>query len=188
MIRSNINYKSSFIEVLLAHERRYPLWQVQDLYKLAHQAALGSEHAVLSAEFAKRALEEEIQCTSAGNDEPLVDPLSEDGEIVRIHLRPFLNAGLPVPKLLDAFLLTSVNFKGSFEMLKLYLTQAKKLASEKQITMDVTDLTKFEVTMRGKGFPAVHHSELFKKNYQPAYRVVARNYLNLTGIFRSETR
>jgi hypothetical protein len=188
MIRISTDFDSSFFEILLAHERRYPLWQVQDLYKLAHQAALGSEHAVLSPEFAKRALEVEIQCTSAGNDEPLVDPLSGDGEIVRIHLRPFLNAGLLVPKLLDAFLLTAANFIGSIEMLQLYLTQAKKLASEKQIAMDVTDLAKFEVTMRGKGFPAVHHSELFKKNYQPAYRVVARNYLRSTGIIGPETR
>lgn len=177
------NSMNSFGKVLLAHERRYPLWQIQDLYKLAHQAALGSEHAVISPEFARRALEEEIQSISPGDDEPLVDPISEDGEIVRIHLRPFLNAGLSVTRLLDAFLLTSVNFKGSSKLLQYYFVLAKKLMKDNQISLFATDLDLLEAVMQEKGFPALHHSEVFKNAYYPAYRVVARKYLGLTEIF-----
>ena len=32
--------------VLPAHFSRYPAMKIQDIYKLIHQAALGSEHAV----------------------------------------------------------------------------------------------------------------------------------------------
>ena len=33
--------------LLRNHFNRYPLMQVQDVYKLLHQAAMGSEHAVV---------------------------------------------------------------------------------------------------------------------------------------------
>jgi hypothetical protein len=38
--------------ILQDHITRYPRMQIQDLYKLLHQAALGSEHAVLDPESA----------------------------------------------------------------------------------------------------------------------------------------
>jgi len=35
-----------FQQILTDHLARYPLMRVEDIYKLVHQASLGSEHAV----------------------------------------------------------------------------------------------------------------------------------------------
>jgi hypothetical protein len=35
----------SFSGIVLAHLKRYPRMEIQDVYKLAYQAALGAEHA-----------------------------------------------------------------------------------------------------------------------------------------------
>ncbi|MDW8226743.1 MAG: hypothetical protein RMJ60_02985 [Anaerolineales bacterium] len=46
--------------VLLSHFARYPAMGLADLYKLIHQAALGSEHAIRNPEAARRWLNEEL--------------------------------------------------------------------------------------------------------------------------------
>ena len=173
-----VGYFSPFQEIVLAHARRYSMWQAQDVYKLAHQAAMGSGHAVISPEFAKLSLEAEIQTLSEGVNEIVFDSISVDGEIIRIHLRPYINSGFSIAELLDAFIQTSQHFKGSIEQFKDYLAQAEGLVRDKKILICSNDLLEFNQAMFEKGYPAVHHSSEFRIAYQPAYRVVARACLH----------
>jgi hypothetical protein len=80
-------------DVLHAHIARYPAMQIQDIYKLVHQAAMGSEHAISSARGPRMWLERELAEMGSGPEETLIDPISGDGQIVRVHLRPFLARG-----------------------------------------------------------------------------------------------
>ena len=43
-------------QLLTAHLQRYPRMQLEDIYKLLHQAALGPEHAVQDAAIARARL------------------------------------------------------------------------------------------------------------------------------------
>lgn len=169
--------KSSFKHTLQVHSLRYPAWQVQDIYKLSHQAALGCEHAVVDHSHASTWLDEELSHLSGQMIDPLIDPISADGEIVRVHLRPFSLRNLPTEKLLDAFLQTALMYKGSTDTLHKHLEQAVELAQHNCLPVDPASLMDFFALMREKGFPAVHHSEAFEEAYHPAYRVVARKYL-----------
>ena len=47
-----------------------------------------------------------------------IDPISEDGRIVRVHLRPLVRLGLPAESLLDAFLRTAAEFHGNISTLE----------------------------------------------------------------------
>lgn len=165
---------TTFQQVLLAHAKRYPAWQAQDVYKLAHQAAMGSEHAVTDREHARAWLEEEISMLPAGIEEPLLDPISPDGNILRVHLRPFLRQGLPPELLLEAFLKTAGGYKGSINTLKEYLVQAIEIANRSKTNISLGNLVEFIRVMQTKGFPAAHHSDAYEEGYHPAYRVVAR--------------
>ena len=82
-----------FASILHSHHERYPEMGIQDVYKLAHQAALGPGHAVGNPAGARDYLERELDDMGAGPVEPLFDPISADGELVRVHLRPYLEAG-----------------------------------------------------------------------------------------------
>ena len=75
-------------KILQDHLARYPKMQARDVYKLLHQAAMGSEHAVTDIASARAWLERELAEIGPGPAEPLVDPISPDGQIARIHLRP----------------------------------------------------------------------------------------------------
>lgn len=172
---------SSFRSILIAHAARYPAWQPPDVYKLCHQAALGSEHAVTGREQARARLERELAALNPKPPgmpfEPLIDPISADGGIVRVHLRPLTRLGLPPDALLDAFLRTAAEFQGSMGTLQEYLQDAARLKSEGILDFSVRQLTGFFMEMARHNFPAAHHSAEYARAYLPAYRVVARTFL-----------
>ena len=166
-----------FQQIVLEHASRYPWWVAPDLYKLMHQAAMGSGHAVTDGEDARARLEQELASLGEGPVEPLLDPIAPHGEMLRVHLRPLVQKGLSADLLLEAFVKTANQFWGDERVLKGYLIQAVELADRSLIHMRLHDLTRYLSLVSSAGYPAVHHSEEFNRVYHPAYRVVAREYL-----------
>src|SRR5262249_47815609 len=71
-----------FIGELTAHPlRRYPRMELADVYKLLHQAAMGSGHAIEDPAEARAKLEEELTHLGEGPDDPVADPISPDGKV-----------------------------------------------------------------------------------------------------------
>jgi hypothetical protein len=162
-----------FEKILRSHLTRYPAMQIQDVYKLALQAALGSEHAVANPESARKWMEREIAEMGDGPSEPVGDPISPDGEIVRVHLRAYVLRGDPIEKLVEAFVRTASEHRGDIALLENYWAIAVRLGS-----FPATDMDNFFQPMKAENYPAVHHSSEFKKAYSPAYRVIARKFLH----------
>ncbi len=173
-------------QILTNHLTRTPAMQVQDLYKLVHMAAMGSGHAVRDEQAARDWLERELAEMGDGPDDPLFDPLSPDGRILRVHLRPYLLAGKNPDTLLRAFIRTANEWRRSppragtgttMEKLKEYGVAAMRLADEGLLPFSGAAMLSFFTAMEAQGFPAVHHSEIYVRLYRPAYRVVARQFL-----------
>lgn len=160
----------SFAVILGAHIERYPDMQIQDVYKLMHQAAMGSEHAVESQEYARAWMFRELSEMGVGQMEPVIDRISDD--IVRIHLRPFVAGGGDVEALLTAFIRTANEYRGNFELLESYWENSSHLLS-----YSASEVNAFIKIKRAEGFPAVHHSAVFENNYRPAYRVIWKAFL-----------
>jgi hypothetical protein len=154
--------------VIQDHLSRYPLLQIQDLYKLLHQAALGSEHAVTDRESVERWLKRELTEMGNGVSEPLIDPISHDGEIVRVHLRPYVAAGQDPTLLLESFIRTANEYHGDAQILEQYWQDAGAMN-----IFPASEMDGFFQEMKQKGFPAVHHSAEYERLYRPAYRVIS---------------
>lgn len=167
--------------ILRSHISRYPGMQLQDVYKLLHQAALGSEHAVLDAQAARNWLARETTEMGAGPAEALIDPISPGDDIVRVHLRSFIASGGDLEHLLAAFIQTANEWRGEIQQLEAYWAAAGRLASQSQIPFTPAELDAFIAPLKEQGYPAVHHSPEYVRNHRPAYRVVKRGYLNNNG-------
>ena len=159
--------------ILRDHFSRYPAMQLQDVYKLLHQAALGSEHAISNPDDAKRWMERELAEMGSRYDEVTIDPISPDGQIVRVHLRPFIAQGGTPEILLSAFIHTANEFHGDKNVLESYWKAATEMMHFLPEEMDG-----FMGPMRAGNYPAVHHSVAFVSTYHPAYRVVLRKLLD----------
>jgi hypothetical protein len=165
------------LPILFDHNRRYPLWTVKDLYKLVHQAALGSEHALSDEARVRRWLSEELARLGPGPGDPLIDPISPDGRIVRVHLRPFKTLHLDPEALLSAFIRTAREFPPSPSRLGEYSAAAARLATEGELPFDTSQVSTFFAEMQAASYPAAHHSPAYVAAYHPAYRVIARELL-----------
>lgn len=163
--------------ILTQHARRYPQCDVADLFKLIHQAANGSEHALSSEAQARDWLERELAQLGPGPEEPLLDPIAPEGRVVRIHLRPFAQRHLNADALLQAFILTANASPPAPDRLLEYVAVASQLAQEELLPFSAQQVLRYLGDWRAAGFPAVHHSQRYTEHYQPAYRVVARAFL-----------
>jgi len=162
----------TFEAVLCAHFMRYPSMQVQDVYKLIHQAALGSEHAFTNPEGARKWMERELAEMGAGPDESVIDPISNDGQIVRVHLRPFVAQGGDPETLLNAFICTANEYRSDVQTLKNYWHIAAGLGY-----YSVAEMDEFIQSMQAQNYPAVHHSSEYERLYRPAYRVIWQKFI-----------
>ncbi len=168
---------NAFRATLSDHLFRYPRLEVQDLYKLIYQAAMGSEHACQDIVAAHTWLEHELNGLSEGPEEPVVDPLSPDGRIVRVNLRPYRAAGGDQSGLLAAFIRTANEYQGTLTRLRQYWSYAERMARAKELPFSPNCLREVFAKLEAEGFPPVNHSEAYETAYHPAYRVIVREFL-----------
>lgn len=151
----------------------HPAATVQDLYKLAHQGIMGSEHAVRDTARVRDWLVRELAEVRAGTRRgagygagygAAVEPLPPDGRFVRVHLRPFLERGGAPEALLRAFVATANTARGD----------TAAFACAERALAGVKGFGAYVAARRREGFPAVHHSAAYEGAYGPAYRVVER--------------
>jgi hypothetical protein len=144
-----------------------------DIYKLLHQAAMGAGHAMDDADAAWRRLEAEAATLGTGPVDPVSDPISPDGQLARIHLRPYLAAGHDLRTLCDAFVETARVRPADPDKLAKFCGCLGDLADAGGIPFTRAQVEAFMGEIAAQGYPVVHHSPGYRAAYAPAYRVVA---------------
>lgn len=153
---------------------RYPGMLVQDLYKLVYQGVMGSGHAVTSVADAEKWLSDELlSMGECRDDEVAVERLSSN--MVRVNLRPFVESRGDTAALLDGFIRTGREYSGNISNLILVW----KTVAGIQNLFSLSEMTSFITGQEDAGFPATHHSQIYRELYRPAYRVVAEKILLL---------
>ena len=163
-----------FVNQLLSqHIARYPRMQLDDIYKLLHQAALGPGHAVKDAAAARAWLEKEVAELGTGPVEPENDIISPDGRLVRVHLRTWVAAGRSLDDLNRVFVETANSYPPSRDRLEKFCGCLGDLAGAGRIPFAQQEVVAYFDRIAQAGYPVVHHSRTYTDAYRPAYRVVA---------------
>ena len=166
-------------QLLSSHLARYPAMQLDDIYKLLHQAALGPGHAVDNPAAARKRLDQEWIALGEAPAEPLQDIISPDGRLGRVHLRSYLAAGGNPDALHRAFVETANNYPASPDKLAKFCGCLGDLAATGGIPFAREEVLSYFGKVARDGYPVVHHSEAFRSAYRPAYRVVAVDLLQI---------
>lgn len=162
-----------FREIVRIHIDRYPLMTGSDIYKLLYQAAMGNSHALIDLESNRSSLEHELMNPGNGPVEPLKDVISPCGCVWRINLRPFAEERLDPETLFSAFIRTAREFKGSEDKLQIYCSWFIHMKDRDQLPDKFRNIETLFKDMLSSGYPAVHHSSIYRNAYSPAYRVIA---------------
>jgi hypothetical protein len=163
--------------LIRTHVQRYNEIDILDVYKLLHQGVFGPGHAVTNQRAAKEWLERESEIQTPNAGELLAESVHPAGEIVRVHLRPYIAAGGSLKKLLDAFIrsakaadgdpTTMAAWWGVFQ----HMTEPGGVLVNRYSARTVSLVGRTRATEK---WPASPHSPPYDRSYKPAYRVLTR--------------
>jgi hypothetical protein len=157
---------------------RYTASGVDDVYKLLYQAILGPEHLIAdTARFALR-LREELAVADGGVDEVLWEPIRPDGQLGRLHLRPFNAADGDPEALLTACLYTAERSWGAVSDLQaVWPFVVRSIEAGRWSRLIPADALRLTEELVATGYGARHHSAAYRAAYRPSYRLVAQQEL-----------
>ncbi len=159
--------------LVLSHFEKYPLLQIQDLFKFLHQSTFGCEHAVDHVEAVLERIEKEL-ALSSGCSGPLLEQL--DGDYSRIGLS-YLKKGLSASTLAKLFYVSASENKGTVHDLEEKLKAVFQLTEDGQLPFSTDDFLQAAKRWKLDGYKALHHSPAFNAAYKPAYRVISNMYV-----------
>jgi hypothetical protein len=164
---------------LLEHLHCYPELQIEDVFKYLFQSSFGCEHLVKNEEGALAYIKREYE-TLPKDSAPRIEPL--DGGYSRVHLS-WLNAGLSAETLTKLFCLSARSEPTGRDALIEKLEAARQAVRDGELPFDARDFDAALASWQESGFPAIHHSDRFRAEYRPSYRVIANEYIPFLPLF-----
>ena len=161
-------------ERLLAHYRAYPHVTPEDVCKFLHQSTFGCEHLVTDEQAAIDNIRKETDGLNVSEPRMTIEPL--DGNFSRVHL-DCLAAGLSARTLGKLLCLSSKLCTHDVGELEKKLDVARGLVSDGRLPFDEQDFADTLDAWKEQGYTALHHSDAFRTEYRPAYRVIHNRFL-----------
>ena len=174
-LSSNEMKKSRDVEELIRrHLERRPKMRAADIYKLLYQGVFGVGH--LLGKGARHRLEVEAGnlCLDDQLEEPFIEEVSADGSMLRVNLRPYLRRRLPLDKLFSA-MEASAHERGKVKDFLKSWSSFKDLVKSGKLMFDKEEIEELDRQLESGGCPPQHHSEAYRSEYIPAYRVVKQS-------------
>jgi hypothetical protein len=168
-------------ELIGEHKAARPAMQARDAYKLLYQGVFGVGHIMGPGAWDYLQNEAESVDPSDQPDESLIESVSLDGSIVRVNLRPLLREGYPLNKLMEAMRLSDIagnpiSFLESWDAFV-------KLVWSGQLDFEHNEVDAINKVLDRDAPQPMHHTQEYRDNYHPAYRVVRRQeILKILGI------
>ncbi len=155
--------------LLKDHVKRYPLMEIGDAVKLLFQKNLGPGH-MLSKEvdYADGILRE---CEGIGRSHYYIEPL---GGFSRFYLKH--PPDVFFAKALAKLFVESGDSMTSMSDFLLDLDLLSRMTRAKDLPFDMDRLDVFLNEYKEGNYPIVSHSEFYRENYAPAYRVINSDF------------
>lgn len=164
--------------LLAEHYKKYPELQLQDIFKYIYQSSFGCEHMVPSLDAVTDYMRKEYE--NAVFSSELYDKL--DGEYTRVHFS-VLQQGLSINTFAKLFYLSAKKEANGEKELENKLSAVRELISENILKVSLSDFENQAAQWKENGYPAVHHSDVFRKVYSPAYRIIADEFVFFMPLF-----
>ncbi|MBR6186957.1 MAG: hypothetical protein IKQ41_11935 [Clostridia bacterium] len=158
-------------DILLTHFERYPRMEAQDAVKLIYQNEFGPGHLIRDEAKSLKMLEEEMANLSADAKEALYEPIGNG--LCRLNLRACLSRGITAADVSRLLSETAKGVTGDKKRFWLGVRVLQELADADETPFEPVLLDLF-LARYPKTCPPMHHSEMYSRIYQPAYRVISQ--------------
>lgn len=151
----------------------YPKMEIKDAVKHIYQSEFGGGHLITDEEASLKRLEEEYEAAAHDDTVPMFELLSKD--IARANIAAL--KGIVSPAILNkVFIMSAKEIKGSVE-------EFEKKLSVLYEYFDRAETDAYLSAYKAEGYPPVSHSESYRENYSPAYRVILTKYAKFLPLF-----
>jgi hypothetical protein len=175
--------KSDLCHLLEQHLTWYPLMQVEDIYKLIYQGAMGSGHSITSSQEFIHQLNTEYASLQPAPDERPLETVRPDHTLLRLNLRPYKANHLDTKHLIPLLIETSRQFTASAaELVQDWNTFIHYCEQNKGFPFKVQYIRQFTHWLEKEDYPAIHHSPVYRHNYQPSYRLIGIQFVTELGL------
>ena len=154
----------------------YPKSTLQDIYKNLFQDRFGPEHIISDTASARLYFEKELASFETSNSVE-VEFLGLNHNYVRVSLMTVKQGKIPQEKLLTAFCNSAKKINNS-DVKKWHEDWKKIVKIIRRMDLNILDFEKDALEIDrflSQGKYAMHHSAVFRENYQPHYRIVEKN-------------
>ena len=168
------------INVIKEHLKCYPNMEIKDVVKLIYQSEFGGGHMISDSEMSLKRIQEEYKMLNEDMvSMSAVEPIG-DG-MCRMYLTVLTN-GMN-PEVLNQIFVKSANHrKGTVAGLEEKLNKFLEACEKNILHYDADDVKKFCGTWKQEGYPAISHSDFYRNQYHPAYRVVEASYRQIYDV------
>lgn len=172
-------------ELINDHSVRYPKHSIIDMVKLLYQSEFGCGHYVEEEAISLARIQDEIhQVIKDGHRKKQAKLIESIGdEYVRVYLDAVEELGISVVTLNRIFVLSSHYKTGTVEGFEKKLSLLQEMYEKTRQTEKLEELLRYQTEYKVLGYPPVSHSDVYRKAYQPAYRVVHKDYIQWWNIF-----
>lgn len=174
------------VRIIEQHLLRYPALEIQDLVKLIYQQEFGGGHMIADPQRSLQRLRQEllqIESEEAARDGSAallyhppqrLEPIGNG--IVRLHLN-IQDQALPDAEAINRlFVQSAAEISGSVEGFerKLQVLAPQNFAL---FPFSAAAIADYLHSYQQQGYPAVSHSEGYRRRYRPHYRIIRARYV-----------
>lgn len=173
----------TFASYLKQQALLHPRMEAQDVMKLCFQAAYGAEHILTDKDKALTYLIEEFDKTAAKNID-VFEAISDEYSRCNIDAWKYLK--LPSDWLLQMFYHTASIKRDKQEAFFMEcLDIVAECVNGGFLPFNIEEWEKYRELYMAGGIRPVHHSETYRFNESPAYRIVKNEYVSLLALLQA---
>jgi len=172
--------QTELFNLVISHLNRYPDMEVQDVYTLIYQGAMGAGYYSADEDGFEERLAKEFEETKEDEKKPLWETIRPDGELVRVNMSALKARGGQPQALSTLCLWTASIFQGDEQDLMDGWTTFWHVCQDNRLSkFPEVEIAEFDEWIKKNKYPSTHHSVVFRKAYDPHYRLVRREFLNI---------
>lgn len=155
-------------QILREHGARYPAMEPTDAVKLIYQNEFGGGHLIADEEAFLNRLRMEYHAIGKNENAPRYESIGNG--LIRVHLAALREQELE--QLGRRFIQSAAEHKGDPKRFLEKLELLRRLAEAGIFRFGLEGLEVYLAEYQKAGYPAVSHSEAYRKAYKPAYRII----------------
>ena len=160
------------MKILFEHLKKYPKMNITDAVKLLYQREFGGGHLIKDREACIEYLKNEF--VSAKENDELIENIGND--MCRLYLGAAKRKNIDYLKIADAFISSANEIKGDVSNFEKTLVNLLMKCKKGNLPFAFDELSKYIIDYKERGYPPVSHSEIYRENYAPSYRVMQKKY------------